>query len=222
MAYFEQAFVDFFAQLTANNNRDWFQTHKKEYEEEVKAPFLALIGDLLKALSKDWDSEPTQPKDYMMRIYRDVRFSKDKSPYKTHMAAHLSPYGRKEMGRPGLFFHANHRGIEIFSGLYMIAKDDLTRIRQAIADDLPSFHKLVQAKRFRETFGEILGEKNKRIPAEFKEAAEQEPLIANKQFYYKSVLDPSWLFEANLAKEMVKRYQAAAEINAFFDDALPN
>lgn len=220
MAYFTKGYIEFFQSLIANNNREWFHANKKVYEKEVKEPFVNLIGALVEELEGDWEHAPGAAKDYMMRIYRDVRFSKDKSPYKTHMAAHISQYGRKEMGRPGLFFHANHEGIEIYSGLYKVEKEPLQKLRSAIAADVPAFRKTLEDKNFKKYFGEVLGAKNKRLPPEFKDVALEEPLIANKQFYYKSKLDSEWLLKDSLAKEMIKRYRAAAKINAFLDKVI--
>ncbi|MBX2817768.1 MAG: DUF2461 domain-containing protein [Saprospiraceae bacterium] len=217
MIYFSQDFFDFFSELTINNSRTWFQANKKRYEEVVKQPFLRFVDALLLELSTDWVEAPRPSKDYLMRIHRDIRFSKDKSPYKTHMAAHLSPHGRKEMGRPGFFMHVNHQGLQLYSGLYMLDKHSLMAVRTAICADLKGFDSMVSDKAFRRHFGEILGEKNKRIPTEFREAADVQPLLYNKQFYYRKEFEPAALLKSGIIKKLTTAYEAARPINAFLD-----
>ena len=101
MIYFTKDFIGFFSDLENNNNRDWFHENKKRYETSVKGPFESLVSALISELSKVYPEMTITPKDAIFRINRDIRFSKDKSPYKTHMAALISPGGKKDKTTSG-------------------------------------------------------------------------------------------------------------------------
>jgi len=220
MQYFDKAYIKFFKDLCKNNYKEWFHANKKTYESAVKDPFKVFITDLLTELEKEWGPTDFQAKDYIMRINRDIRFSKDKSPYKTHMGAMMSKHGRKEMTRPGIFLQANHEGILLYGGCYQLAKENLYNVRKAIIDDLKGFQKIVNAKSFKSTYGEIQGDKHKRLPKEFQEAAEKEPLIYKKGFFYGSKLPASDLTEKNLLNKVMKTYRVGDKMNAFLEEAL--
>ena len=103
MHFFEQDFIDFFKELQQNNHRDWFHSQKKRYENSVKQPFLIFVQEIINQM-QDMDQAITmEAKEAMFRINRDIRFSKDKSPYKTHMAAIISAGGKKDMTTPGMY-----------------------------------------------------------------------------------------------------------------------
>ena len=113
-----QPTLKFLAQLRAHNNREWFEQHRADYEE-AKAQFEGLVDQIILGLSPVEDLAGLQAKDCVMRIFRDVRFSKDKSPYKTNMAAEIGPGGRKGH-RPGYHLSVAQGGESIIAGgLYM-------------------------------------------------------------------------------------------------------
>ncbi len=182
--YFTQDFYKFFRDLAANNNREWFNDHKKRYETSVKLPFEDFVSDLIKEASKENPNLNQDPKKAIFRIYRDIRFSKDKTPYKLHMAAAISEGGRKDPSKPGFYIQMGGEDFRYYSGLYQPSKEDLYKIRNHISQSIPEFQKAYNEKGFKESFGEIRGEKNKIIPKEFKEAAQEEPLLFNKAFYF--------------------------------------
>jgi len=220
MAYLDQDFLDFFSNLEQNNHKEWFHANKKLYEKKVKMPFRAFIGDLIVALENHWGSIPFEAKDFIMRINRDIRFSKDKTPYKIRMEAMLSKHGRKEMTRPGIFLQASHKGVELYTGSYMLAKENLYNVRKAIVENPETFQKLISDKKFVSTFGEVRGEKNKRIDKEFREAAESQPLIFNKGFYYGFEMGPEVLLKGSLIKDLLAKFEAAEGMNGFLEEAL--
>lgn len=220
MAYFDQEYLTFFSNLEQNNHKEWFHANKKTYEKKVKMPFRAFIGDLILALEDHWGSIPFEAKDFILRINRDIRFSKDKTPYKIHMEAMLSKYGRKEMTRPGIFLQASHKGISLYTGSYMLQKENLYYVRKAIMDNPATFQSLISDKKFVKTFGEVLGDKNKRIDKEFREAAESQPLIFNKGFYYGCELAPEVLLKDSLIKDLLKKFETAKGMNDFLEEAL--
>jgi uncharacterized protein (DUF2461 family) len=114
----------------------------------------------------------------------------------------------------------NDVDVRIYSGMYNPDKKQLLAIREAIASDSSTFKKLYQSKAFSSSFGEIRGEKNKRLPKEFLEAAEKEPLIFNKGFYFFVSLDPKMALSEDLPGEIVKHYRIAKPLNEFFNKAI--
>lgn len=184
MAYFTQDFLDFFAELGANNNRDWFHDNKKRYEKSVKDPFKAFVSDLITEVGKVDKDVNIEAKDAIFRINRDVRFSKDKSPYKLQVSAVVSKHGRKDHSYPGLYLQLSADALHAGGGCYMPPKEELWRLRDGISRDPKAFRKLIENAAFKKQFGTLKGEKNKVLPKEFKEAAANEPYIFNKQFYY--------------------------------------
>jgi len=222
MTYFTKEFIKFFKELEKNNEREWFHANKKRYEEHAKKPFesfVALMIDRMQAI------DPTiviTPKDAIFRIHRDVRFSKDKSPYKVQVSGIISKGGRKDMSTPGIYLQLNHKEFGIYSGAYMPDKNQLQGIREAIASDPKQFKKLISAKAFTNKFGSIQGEKNKRIPKEFKEIMETEPLIANKQFYYMKSLPAETILDPKLPKIVLDYYKASIPVSNFLSEAMNN
>lgn len=220
--YFNQDYLDFFAELDKNNNREWFQANKKRYERSVKDPFTRFFTDLMASYEAGYGSVPMTPKQGLLRIYRDIRFSKDKTPYKIHMAGMISKSGKKDHSYPGIYVQANHVDVRIYSGCHGPSKEQLHAVRSAIARAGDRFRELIEDRKFKSVYGEIHGEKNKRLPSEFSEASEGEPLLFNKHFYYFSKRPPSILLEDGLVEKLMTDFAAADRVNAFFIDALGN
>src|SRR5229473_2352080 len=120
-AYFTRRAFEFLKELRAHNNRDWFQANKERYEEQVREPFLRLIADLapgLKKTNSSFVADPSSNGGSMMRIYRDIRFSKDKSPYKTFVAAHFWHARGKEGGMSAYYLRLEPGGSVIGAGIW--------------------------------------------------------------------------------------------------------
>ncbi|MDX1478344.1 MAG: DUF2461 domain-containing protein [Saprospiraceae bacterium] len=214
-------FVSFFKDLSANNNREWFHENKKRYEQHVKAPFEALTGEVIERMKKLDPEITVTPNECVFRIYRDVRFSKDKSPYKTHMAAAVGRGGRKDHSYPGVYFQADGEGVSIAGGCWQPDKDRLYRIRAKIAEDPKRFQRILNGKKFKETFKGLEGERNKVIPKEFREVGEQVPEIYNKSFHYwTSYKGQKHVTRDDLAKFIVDHYKTAKAFNEFLIETL--
>ncbi|MBU2494100.1 MAG: DUF2461 domain-containing protein [Bacteroidetes bacterium] len=220
MSHFTKDFIKFLKDLSKNNNREWFNENKKRYESSVKEPFFNFIDEMITRINMDDPSVTIEPKDAIFRIYKDVRFSKDKSPYKTQASAVISPGGRKDLVYPGMYIEINHIDFKIYGGLYQLDKNQLQAVREHITANLLKFSKLLNDKKFKTTYGEISGEKNKRVPPEFAEALAKQPLIANKQFYFFDRLDHETILKPNLTDIVMKHYHTAKPINTFLKEAL--
>jgi len=218
--YFTDAFVNFFEELEVNNHKEWFDAHRLTYEKEVKKPFAILVKDLIEDIRQDEPYMTAEAKDCIFRINRDIRFSKDKTPYKTQVSAHISPLGRKDMGNPGLYLELTAKGVGIYGGVYMPEKEHLTDIRWHIVHHPENFKKAYTNANFVKVFGSIQGEKNKKLEAAFAEAAAQEPLIFNKQFYYHAQLPVSLITSSNLKAEILAAHNAALPVREFLREAI--
>ncbi len=220
MTHFNKDFIKFFKELEKNNQREWFHENKKRYETNVKKPFADFVQLMLDHMQVIDPRILITPKDAIFRINRDIRFSKDKSPYKVQVSAILSPGGRKDMHTPGLYIEFSHKHAAAYSGLYMLDAKKLQKVREHIAANLEEFNELIGQKDFVAKFGSIQGEKNKRIPKEFRAIEETQPLIANKSFYYFAKFRPNAVLEEDFPKTLLEHYHVARPLAGFFEAAL--
>lgn len=174
--------IRFLKQLKKNNNRTWFNSHKSEYEDVVKLPMQVLIAALQPKVARFAPEIDVNPKRSMFRIYRDTRFSKDKTPYKTHVAAvfHLRGHWQESAGyyvgiEPGL--------IDAGGGIYMPDGDQLRKLRRAISDRADEFRSIVESRTFKRQFGGIQGERLQRVPQGFEPNHPMAEWLKHKQFY---------------------------------------
>ena len=220
MPYFSKDYLAFFEELEKNNKKEWFDVNRKRYEKDVKEPFKNFIAETARALQPLYPDSDLSANTSIMRINRDIRFSADKTPYKIHMAGMIMPKGAKDKSRPGFFVQANHNDVRVYSGAHTVEKDQLLAVRKKIASELGRFNKLINEAKFKSTFSEILGDKNKRLPPEFSEVMEKQPLIANKGFYWYFKLPPETLLKDSLLEELVSRYRVTLPLNTFFYEAM--
>src|SRR5680860_402665 len=220
MKYFDKDFTNFFKELEKNNSKEWFDKNRKRYEKSVKEPFKKFVLDLIEALQKVYPNVDLSNEYSIMRINRDIRFSADKTPYKIHMGSMIMPNGKKDKTKPGFYIQANHKDVRVYSGAHMLEKEQLQAARTHIRKNLKEFDILINDKDFVQAFGEILGEKNKRLPKEFKEVEDKQPLIANKSFYWYFKLKPETLTRDGLIDALVSRHKNALPLNRFFEKAL--
>lgn len=155
--------LTFLGGLRDNNNKPWFEAHRTEYEK-ARAEFETFIDQIIQRLGAFEDMKGVSAKDCVMRIYRDIRFSKDKSPYKVAMGASVGPGGRKSF-RFQYFLHLeSHDHSMLAGGLHEPESAQINAFRSAIARDARPFKRLIAQKAFKDYFGEIGGEKLKTAP----------------------------------------------------------
>ena len=211
-----EAFYEFFIGLSANNQKSWFDENRGRYERDVKALFLEFVTSVLAKMSAiDSRFEGLEAKQCIFRINKDVRFSKDKSPYKLHCAAAIQIGGRKEMGAGGLYIQLGPEECGIYSGVYMPEKEELMRIRGLIAGDLEGFARVTKETSFVQYFGEVRGEKNKRIDMVWGAAAAEQPLIFNKQFYIQHSVEAEDTLRLDFDDYVVEVWKASRGFNYF-------
>lgn len=220
MAYFDKDFLAFFKELEANNHKDWFDDNRKRYEKIVKEPFKIFVDVMIERMRETDPNINITPKDAIFRINRDIRFSKDKTPYKTHYSAAISPGGRKDHTTPGLYIQMNHTDLRIYSGMYIMEKEQLHTVRSYISENLEEFDNALNDKNFKKIFGQVHGEKNKRLPKEFQEAGEQQPLLYNKGFYFYHIMDSTVILKDDLPTIIMDTYSAGKPVRDFLVEAL--
>lgn len=158
--------LTFLKKLDKNNDREWFNAHKDQFIA-AKENIAALTRYLISQIAKfDAEISGTLAEDCVFRIYRDVRFSKNKNPYKNNLGAYIAPGGRKS-AMPGYYFHIQPGQCFIAAGLHMPESADLLKVRKAIDAKPKEFLKIVNAKVFKDRFGELHGEKLKLMPKGF-------------------------------------------------------
>lgn len=218
MAFFTPDFLQFFIELAPNNHKDWFDLNRKRYEKSVKEPFKDFVEHMIKEIAKtDASFKDLEAKDCVFRINRDIRFSKDKTPYKMNVSAVVAPEGKKSKAVNGVYFEFGPEHVRVYGGVYEIDKDDLLTVREGIANDLQGFQEAYSNPRFKKVFGTILGEKNKVIPKELKEAAEKEPLIFNKQWYFYAQFDAETVLDPKLDQLLLDCFEAGKPVEHYFN-----
>ncbi|WBA40269.1 DUF2461 domain-containing protein [Hymenobacter canadensis] len=172
----------FLTELARHNDRDWFQSHKPTYEQLRREFEAAVTGWLRELTVSDPRLAGLEPKKTLFRIYRDVRFSKNKDPFKTHFSAYFSEGGKAGTG-PGYYVQLGPQGQTMLAGgIYVPEKDQLTRIRQEIDYNGPVLHQLLEAPEFRRYFPGLGGEKLKKAPAGYPADHSDVELLKHKSF----------------------------------------
>ena len=212
--------LNFLADLMDNNNRDWFKSNKSRYEQSVKEPWEAFVSSVIDTLSGEEETFGRSAKQSVFRIYRDTRFSKDKTPYKTHISASLASPTRKAANYAGYYMQVGAGGIMIGGGAYWLEKDPLYALRERIKLEPQRITELTSEPSFKERYGELQGERNKRLPKEFREVQELQPLILNKQMYYMSELPPDVAVESGFKDVVLSHFRAARPVNAYLNQAI--
>jgi uncharacterized protein (DUF2461 family) len=144
LPYFRPQALTFLRNLAKHNDRDWFTPRKAEFEAELKEPMLAVVRKITDAMLDFAPSHVRPAEKSLFRIYRDTRFSNDKRPYKTHVAAWWSHQGLQKTSGAGYYFHVSAKEVIIAAGAYMPEKEQLAQIRHWLLDNHVAFRKLLQ------------------------------------------------------------------------------
>ena len=219
---FRPALFRFLTELKRNNDRGWFQENKSRYEDVARGPameFIAAVAPGLARVSKHIRADPRPVGGSLFRIHRDVRFSKDKSPYKTHVGIHLRHVAAKDAHAPGFYLHLEPRQVFFGCGIWHPDTKTARRIREAIVERSGDWRKAVHAKRFRAQF-ELSGESLKRPPRDFDP---EHPLIDDlkrKDFIAVKALKQSDVTQPDFATDFVKLCSQGAPLMRFLCKAL--
>jgi uncharacterized protein (TIGR02453 family) len=218
--------IQYLAELTENNNRAWFVMNKPRYDI-LRAEFLELVIQLIADISKfDPLVAGCNPKKALFRINRDMRFSHDKSPYKTTFSAAITASGLKKPsqgGGPAYYFHVDGNGtLLVAGGEYMPPPDRLKAIRQHVIADAAGFGKLLKNRRLKETFGDLQEEgKLTRPPKGFDSEVPHLEYIKRKSFIVWKETSLKKKIPVNLGKELTADFKDSYPLVAWLRQVKP-
>jgi uncharacterized protein (TIGR02453 family) len=213
--------MQFLRGLARNNKREWFQPRKPVFEEQVKKPMLQLVDAVNTAMKRFAPDYVTDPAKAVYRFYRDTRFSKDKTPYKDHIAAsfrHRNLAG--EGGGAGFYFAVSHKEVAVGGGVYMPAPETLLAIRGHMAEFHREFETLLKARAVKRLLGDLQGEQLSRVPKGFSAEHPAADLLRHKQYLLYVVLPVEIATTPEIYEAVVSRFKAMTPFLEFLNAPL--
>lgn len=210
LPYFRPEALTFLRNLGRHNDREWFAPRKSLYEAELKEPMLAIIRKITDAMT-DFAPHHVRPAEKsLFRIYRDTRFSNNKLPYKTHVAAWWSHMGMEKTSGAGYYFQVSPKGVVIAAGAYMPEKEQLAAIRNWLLENHVAFRKVLQSPAVRKAFSEFEGEALTRPPKGFPCEHPAMDLIKQKQWGLSTTLPAEIALEKGFSPTVIKHFKLLA------------
>jgi uncharacterized protein (TIGR02453 family) len=210
--YFRPQALTFLRNLARHNDREWFAPRKAEFEAELKEPMLAIVRRITDAMVAFAPNHIRPAEKSLFRIYRDTRFSSDKRPYKTHVAAWWSHQGLEKTSGAGYYFHVSAKEVIIAAGAYMPEKDQLAAIRHWLVDNHTPFRKLLQKPAVRKTFTVFEGNALTRPPKGFPPDHPALDLIQCRQWGLSATLPASTALQPDFAATIIRHFKLAAPL----------
>ena len=214
--------LTFLAELRENNDREWFAEHKPRYEEVIREPALEVIRACekpLRKISPFYIAEPKRSGGSLLRIYRDIRFRKDKTPFKTHLAIRF----RHEIGRdnpcPDLYLHLEPESAFLAGGMWQPPREPLLAIREAIAAKPTEWRRATRGKRF-ESVWSMWDDSLTRPPQGFDKDHPAIEELKRKSFAASTEISPTRWLEPTLVEESIERFKTLRPMLRFLGDAV--
>lgn len=212
---FSSEALTFLRGLERNNKREWFQPRKHIYEQHVRGPMEQLVNAINSEFAEFAPRHVTPVKKAVFRIYRDTRFSNDKRPYKTHVAATFYLQNLGKAAGPCFYFHFTPKELLVFAGVWMPEREELLAIRNLFAERHEDLRQVLQMRSTRRIMGELKGKRLSRVPKGFDKDHRAEDLIRGKQWYLENTLDGAVITTPRMVSEIVQRFRAAAPFVEF-------
>lgn len=213
--------ISFLRELDQNNHKAWFDEHRASYEK-AKAINLELAAELIAAIGK-WDENISmlQPKDCVFRINRDVRFSKNKAPYKNNMSVYLAPGGKKAE-RAGYYIHLQPGASFVAGGFYQPNAEVLAKIRQEIDYNLEEWESILQKKSFRNAFPKGLDRSDalKKAPRGYESDHPGLAYLQLKSFVAQQPISDEAVWAKSFVPDVIKYFQTLSPFLAFLNRAV--
>ena len=210
LPYFCPEALTFLRNLARHNDRDWFNPRKAIFEAELKEPMLAIVRKITDAMMDFAPNHVRPAEKSLFRIYRDTRFSNDKRPYKTHIAAWWTHTGLDKTSGAGFYFHVSAKEVIIAAGAYMPEKEQLAAIRHWLLDNHESFRKILKRPAVRKTFSEFEGDALTRPPKGFPCDHPAIDLIRYKQWGMSTSLPARAALEKDFAQTVIRHFRLLA------------
>jgi uncharacterized protein (TIGR02453 family) len=217
---FTKKTLAFLRALKRNNDREWFRARKADYEEHVRDPMVALLGQLARDLPAFAPDLVSDARVSLFRIYRDTRFSHDKRPLKTQIAAHFPSRKFPKGEGAGMYIEIAPQWVWVGGGIYMPSSTELRAIRDAIADDHRKFHRVVTASAFRAAVGELSGEQLTRVPLGYVKDHPAADYLRHKQFIGGREFKAEFVLNPRFYSELLSVFKGIAPLVAFLNGAI--
>ena len=212
LAYLRPEALTFLRNLKRNNDREWFQPRKAIFEAELKEPMLAIIRKVSEAMESFAPAYVRPAEKCLFRIYRDTRFSGDKTPYKTHVAAWWMLEGLKKTSGAGFYFHIDPKEVVVAAGAWMPEKDQLAAIRHWLLEHHKEFRKLLNRPAVRKSFAEFEGNALIRPPKGFPSEHPAMDLIRCRQWGLSTSLPASEALKPDFAAVLARYFRLATPV----------
>jgi uncharacterized protein (TIGR02453 family) len=212
--------LSFLRALKRNNDRDWFRARKDQYEQHVRGPMVQLLDRLSADFAKFAPELVAEPRVSLYRIYRDTRFSSDKTPLKTHVAAHFPSRDFPRNAGAGLYLEVAPQWVWIGGGLYMPSPADLHVIREHIAATHPRLHRTVRTQAFRAAVGELGGEQLSRVPRGYLKDHPAADYLRYRQFLAGTEYDATFATSPRFYPELLRVFRAVLPLVRFLNTPL--
>jgi len=212
--------LKFLRALKRNNRRDWFQPRKDDYERLVRAPMIAIVEQLAGDMRAMAPEVVVDPRRAIFRIYRDTRFSSDKTPYKTHIAASFPWRGVARNEGAGLYFHVSPTEVWIGGGLYAPETAQLHAVREHLAANLKRWTSIVESVSFKRIAGAVEGEKLQRVPRGFPRDHEAAEWLRFRQFLAGRDVSPALVTTGRFYPAIVETFRVVAPLIRFLNEPL--
>ena len=216
---FTRKTLAFLRALKRNNDREWFKARKPDYETHVRAPMIAMLARLAEDLRSFAPELVSEPKVSLFRIYRDTRFSHDKTPLKTNASAHF-PHRKLRKAGAGLYFEVAPQWVWIGGGIYMPETHELAAIRTHIHAHHRRLRKIVEAKPFISAVGPLHGEQLTRVPRGFAADHPGAQYLRFRQFLAGREYPAEFAYDARFYPEVLKVFRQVAPLVRFLNAPL--
>lgn len=210
--YFRPEALTFLRNLARHNDRDWFQPRKAQFEAELREPMLAIVRKITDAMAYFAPNHVRPAEKSIFRIYRDTRFSADKRPYKTHVAAWWTHTGLDKTSGAGYYFHVSAKEVTIAAGAYMPEKEQLAAIRHWLLDNHTEFRKILRGTKVRKHFNEFEGNALTRPPKGFPADHPAMDLIRCRQWGLAAELPAKAALDRKFADVVIRYFKVAAPV----------
>jgi uncharacterized protein (TIGR02453 family) len=217
---FTRKTLAFLRALKRNNDREWFRARKPEYQQHVRGPMVALLGQLARDLRAFAPDLVSDPRVCLFRIYRDTRFSHDKRPLKTNVAAHFPSRKFPKGEGAGLYVEVAPQWVWIGGGIYMPTPIEVQAIRAGIAEDHRKFHRVVTAPAFRQAVGQLGGEQLTRVPRGYLKDHPAADYLRHKQFIGGREYPADFALSTRFYPELLAVFRGIAPLVTFLNDAI--
>jgi uncharacterized protein (TIGR02453 family) len=210
----------FLRALKRNNNREWFKARRDDYERFLRAPMIALIDQLAEDFRSFAPDLIATPKASLYRIYRDTRFSENKAPLKTHVAAVFPPRRLQKHQGAGLYLHVAPGEVWVGGGMYAPDAPQLQAVREHIAGNLRRLRAIVESPAFRRIVGSLEGERLQRVPRGFPKDHQAAEYLKFRQFLAGRQFPPSFATSPRFYPEVLRVFRHVAPLTAFLNEPL--